>query len=219
MDDDRRSQLVGLFGSLLVHALIVVPFLSLTTWGDAPEQRGGSREQTIVITLLPADGVAVGHSDPSPPRQSDESQPSETPPRFSGTPRPGSEASNRSSPANPIESGRAEGLAAPALASAAPAPTNEDVRAYQRALLAHIERYRGYPSDERNRRIEGTVLVRFAMTREGDVLEAWVDRSSGVMALDNEAIATVRRAQPLPMIPASLPDRLSIALPVSFRVQ
>lgn len=219
MDEERRSQLVGLSGSLILHALIVVPFLSLTAWGDVPEQHEGSREQTIVITLLPADGTAVSESDPSPSPHRDESRPSEAPPGFSGIPRSASEPSNRSSAFNPIEPSRAEGLAAPALASAAPAPANEDVRAYQRALLAHIERYRGYPPEERSRRVEGTVLVRFAMTRQGDVLEAWVDRSSGVIALDNEAVATVRRAQPLPIIPASLPDRLSIALPVSFSVQ
>jgi periplasmic protein TonB len=193
--------------------VVIAPFLLLTPLGDTAEQHEGSQDRTIVITLLPLDGAAPSTASSSSTAASDEEEPSEAPPSARGTAKPASEPSNHSSPAAAQgEPNRIEG-------QASPAPTNDDVRAYQRALLAHIERYRGYPAHERSKRIEGTVLVRFAMTRQGGVIDAWVDRSSGVIALDDEAVATVRRAQPLPVIPASLPDRLSIVLPVSFIVQ
>jgi len=46
------------------------------------------------------------------------------------------------------------------------------------------------------------------MNREGRVLSASIARGSGYVALDREALATLRRAEPLPRIP---PDR-----PVEF---
>lgn len=214
MDDDRRSRLTGFAGSLLLHALVVVPFLLLSPLGGAPERRKRSEGQAVVVTLLPLDGTAEEEAITAPlASPSAEEAPTEASP----VPVKSSIdfASNPPNSSSPLDSA---GGASPAT-GAASAFANDDIRNYQRVLLLHIERYRGYPVDERSRRIEGTVLVRFAMNRQGSVLDAWVDRSSGVIALDDEAIATVHRAQPLPLIPASLPDRLSIVLPVSFSVQ
>jgi periplasmic protein TonB len=87
---------------------------------------------------------------------------------------------------------------------------------FQRQLFAHIETYRQYPLAARRARIQGTVELMFAMDRNGIVLGVWIKRSSGYPVLDKEAVATVLRAQPLPAIPAKLPDPLNITLPVSF---
>jgi len=214
VDDDRRSRLTGFAGSLLLHALIVVPFLILSPLGNAPAQRRGSDGEAVVVTLLPLDGTAEGAATPplARPSAKDDALTETSPVSVESNATLASETPNSSTPI------AATSGASPANGTAS-APTNDDIRNYQRVLLLHIERYRGYPVDERSRRVEGTVLVRFAMNRQGSVLDAWVDRSSGVIALDDEAIATVHRAQPLPLIPASLPDRLSIVLPVSFSVQ
>lgn len=87
---------------------------------------------------------------------------------------------------------------------------------FQRRLLAHIETYRRYPDAAKRGRLEGVVELLFAMDRKGLVIGVWIKRSSGFPALDKEAIATVLRAQPLPPIPAELPDPLNITLPVAF---
>ena len=54
------------------------------------------------------------------------------------------------------------------------------------------------------------------MDRNGIVLGIWIKQSSGYPVLDKEAVATVLRAQPLPAIPAELPDPLNITLPMVF---
>jgi periplasmic protein TonB len=53
------------------------------------------------------------------------------------------------------------------------------------------------------------------MRRDGAVLDAWVQVSSGQSRIDREAVDIIRRSQPLPPIPTELPERLSILLPIS----
>lgn len=88
--------------------------------------------------------------------------------------------------------------------------------AFQRALITHIARYLRYPRGASARQLHGVVHVRFAMRRDGTVTGAWVKASSGHLLLDRAATETIRLAQPLPVIPADLPDMLTISLPVSF---
>lgn len=87
--------------------------------------------------------------------------------------------------------------------------------AFQRKLLGHIARFRRYPAAAPGAP-HGIAHVMFAMRRDGTVSEVWVRRSSGHLVLDEAAAETIRRAQPLPNIPADLPDQLTILLPVSF---
>jgi protein TonB len=87
---------------------------------------------------------------------------------------------------------------------------------FQRELLAHIAAYRRYPDAARAERLTGVVNVRFALDRDGMVLDAWVQKSSGYQSLDQEAIETIRRAQPMPSIPLSMPGRVDLVMPVAF---
>jgi protein TonB len=106
-----------------------------------------------------------------------------------------------------------------AQSAAAAAPSGlqgQDELHYQDVLLAYITRFRAYPDAARPARLIGRVLVRFAMSREGKVLDVWVDQSSGQSILDDAAKSTVLRAQPLPPIPAGLPSVLTLSLPVDF---
>jgi protein TonB len=80
---------------------------------------------------------------------------------------------------------------------------------YQRTLLAHLERYRR-PGPQ------GTVQLLFTLRRDGTVREAFVQVSSGQPLLDRQALEIILHAQPLPPIPAELPDQLTILLPVAF---
>jgi protein TonB len=96
----------------------------------------------------------------------------------------------------------------------APAVPNSVVMQFRHALLAHIARYRNEPQNT-NLDQSRVVQVAFSMRRDGAVLDAWVQVSSGQARIDREAVDTIRRAQPLPPIPAELPERLSILLPIS----
>ncbi len=89
---------------------------------------------------------------------------------------------------------------------------------WEARLLSHLERYRRYPSSSRARREQGVVHVRFRMNRQGRVLSVSLLRSSGFSVLDQAALDTLRRAQPLPAIPDDRPDELELSIPVEFFV-
>ncbi len=57
---------------------------------------------------------------------------------------------------------------------------------------------------------QGTARVSFALDRKGMVANARVIESSGSSALDEEAVALLKRAEPFPAPPANFPgDSLS----------
>jgi protein TonB len=87
---------------------------------------------------------------------------------------------------------------------------------FQQALLRHIERYQRYPKAARLGRQQGTVDTLFSMRRDGTLVGVWVKTSSGQQVLDAAAVETIRRAQPLPAIPAGLPDQLTIQVQLAF---
>ncbi len=101
-------------------------------------------------------------------------------------------------------------------ASALTGLQGQDELHYQDELLAYITRFRAYPDAARLSRLTGRVMIRFAMSREGKVIDVWVDQTSGQPILDAAAKDTVLRAQPLPAIPAGLPSILTVSLPVDF---
>lgn len=95
-------------------------------------------------------------------------------------------------------------------------PSADTISHFQEILSAHIGQFKRYPQDAVRERLQGTVQVVFVMNRGGELLDLWVDKSSGYDFFDREAMETVRRAQPLPPIPSDLPDRLNIMMPVAF---
>jgi protein TonB len=87
---------------------------------------------------------------------------------------------------------------------------------FQRILFTHIARYQAYPDSARRDRLQGQVELYFSMRRDGTVSDIEVSSSSGYPELDDAAIDTIKRAEPLPRIPSELPDSLNIVLPVVF---
>jgi protein TonB len=108
--------------------------------------------------------------------------------------------------------------AAPVASTTAPSPAVADgaVSDYSRVLLEHIEHYKRYPQMAGSERPNGIVRVLFKLARNGSVLGVWVEGSSGSMVLDREAVATLLRGQPLPPIPAGLPDPMDFSLDIDF---
>jgi len=113
------------------------------------------------------------------------------------------------------------GVAAPGEAAAGPAVSQGAlVAAYQAALSAHLERYRRYPPGARQRREQGVATVRFTVDRGGRVVALAIAGASGFAALDDEALATLRRAEPLPGIPAEVTaGELEFVVPLRFQMQ
>lgn len=113
--------------------------------------------------------------------------------------------------------GETHGVDGAVLAQASATPAQSQGRSdFRQRLFDHIERFVAYPSDVRTDGVYGTAEVLFRMDRNGKVLGVWLRRTSGFQALDAAAIAAIWRAQPLPPIPADLPDTLDIAAPVQF---
>jgi protein TonB len=88
------------------------------------------------------------------------------------------------------------------------------------AVNARIARYQRYPRGARARHVEGRVTVNFTVDRAGRVLASRIAESSGSTLLDDEAIAMVRRAAPLPLPPPQAPGAsFDLSLPVRFEMQ
>jgi protein TonB len=89
---------------------------------------------------------------------------------------------------------------------------------WQRKLMAHLERFKRYPSGgmPRSTRIE----VGFTLDRLGHVVSAQIRQGSGDPAFDQAALAMLRRADPVPPPPPLVADEgLNFTLPVVYRVK
>lgn len=91
---------------------------------------------------------------------------------------------------------------------------------WQSQLLGHLERHKQYPRSAERRRQEGTVQVQFSIDRQGQLVDARIVRSSGHEALDAEALATLKRANPLPPPPDEIHgDPVKVTTPVNFSLR
>ena len=94
------------------------------------------------------------------------------------------------------------------------------VTSWNISIAKQIERHKGYPPSALGRRESGVARVAFAIDREGHVIDRRIIQSSGHAALDQEAIATLERAQPFPAPPEELAgERFEFTVPVNFTVK
>jgi TonB family protein len=91
---------------------------------------------------------------------------------------------------------------------------------FQRALQRHLIREMRYPLAARAKKEEGIVYVRVAMDRRGFVQSAKIQDASDFPLLNQEAIAVVQRAQPLPLPPDVVAgDPVDLIIPVTFSLR
>ena len=87
-------------------------------------------------------------------------------------------------------------------------------------MLAQLERHKRYPRAARLRHQEGTVTVRFTVDRDGHVDRGALLASSGHQALDEETLALLQRASPLPPPPAEIgPSPVTLSVPVQYNLK
>ena len=91
---------------------------------------------------------------------------------------------------------------------------------FHQRLLRHLDQNKRYPQTSQRRRQQGTAMLRFTMDAEGNVLSFRLEKTSGHEALDEEVLAMIKRAEPLPKIPPDLGrDRLELVVPVQFALR
>jgi len=218
---DWRTRASGLVGASAV--LLAIAAATFVTWSVvAPAQ---TRPAPLVMELLPlAAPPEPVHDVPEGPAQIEQAARKpveavlpETPvvliPQVSPQPVHTQPPTEPSAQADPVpETTAPKSIPAPPASQA----SSDKEPSWEAKLLAHLERHRRYPAASRARRDQGVAHVRFRMNRAGRVLEATLIRSSGIPELDRAALATIRRAQPLPPIPDGRPDPIDLSVPVEF---
>ncbi|MFC1718426.1 TonB family protein [Candidatus Poribacteria bacterium] len=91
---------------------------------------------------------------------------------------------------------------------------------FLRTIGRKIEKSKRYPGWAMDAGLEGKVVVRFTISRDGGLDEnPQLVRSSGAEILDNAAIAAIKNAAPFPALPGSLSrEWLQVELPMDFRL-
>ncbi|HEY7231915.1 MAG TPA: energy transducer TonB [Pseudolabrys sp.] len=111
---------------------------------------------------------------------------------------------------------------APAPVTAAPtrggAPHVE--RSWETLLMRKLQQLKRYPSGAQARGEQGVAMLAFSVDRDGRVLDRKIVRSSGHPDLDNEALAMIERAEPLPAFPRSMTQaQQSLTVPIRFSLR
>ena len=101
---------------------------------------------------------------------------------------------------------------APAAAAVTPSWRND--------LLSRLQQAKRYPDLARSHGDQGVATVTFTMDRRGRVVSVSLVRSSNSALLDEEAVALVRRAEPLPSLPEEMPgSTITLTVPISFTLR
>ena len=83
-------------------------------------------------------------------------------------------------------------------------PADEAMLRYQDMVKQKIEEVRRYPTFAKRQGIEGTVYINFTVLSNGLSQDVKIVHSSGFKILDEEAVATIKRANPFPPIPEEI---------------
>ena len=94
------------------------------------------------------------------------------------------------------------------------------VTSWHSKIVAQIERHKAYPRGRAGARRERRGPARLLDRPAGPRLASEVVHSSGYAALDQETLATLRRAQPFPPPPADLAGaKFDFTVPVRFNIR
>lgn len=105
------------------------------------------------------------------------------------------------------------------LPSASPAPPAETSSEWRNALSAWLQAHKAYPNAARSRSEEGTVVLRFMVGRDGEVLGVTVVRGSGSDTLDAAAQAIFRNAH-VPAFTADMTQtQTMVTVPIHYRLE
>ncbi len=176
---------------------------------------GGTPEQTsfVQVHLMPRPDPV-----PIPVEQSPQTAALAPPSPANGPTETPTTVSNQALAALPADEPAASEPEVPSAGlKAMPDPALNSARmTFRTELLRHIARFQRYPRAGRPQHLQGAVDTEFSIDREGKLIGVWVKTSSGHPELDQAAIDTIRRAQPLPSIPAGMPDSIKVDIVLGF---
>jgi protein TonB len=225
--DDLRIWVISAAAVVAVHAGAV---LTLLQWHEPVS--GEDTGEVVLLDLPPITGptaetkqdlapgpeqlqaAPVPKEQPKEPEQKPEEK-VEPPP-----PVPNAEAVLPKEVPKPVEQPKPVMPPAPvATAPARPHPSAAGRDSWNRLIALQLQRHKGYPAAAIARNETGTSVVAFTLDRRGVVVASRVTQSSGYPALDQEALATVKRAAPFPMPPESVPgESFDFTVPFPFRL-
>ena len=176
------------------------------------------KPQVEPAPIPPVPDIAMPKLEPSPAPRPAVALPVKPPPQ--PKPKP-VEKPPELAPAQPPPAAAPAVTAPPAPATAPPAVNPSAARAsWQSQVVGWLGRYKRYPRLAQEQRQEGTVYLRFTMDRQGRVLNAQIEKSSGFTLLDEEVTELIQRAQPLPVPPPEVPGaQIVLTVPVQFSLR
>lgn len=220
MRTSMQGRALAIVATVIVHALIAAGLL--ISWSvTRPVSPGENLSVFSIPAAAPqAEDTPAQEPPPLPKAAPVEAPAIETPPAIAAAPvTPAPIPRIAAPPARiappPVAPPAPRRDPAPAPAPSPP-PAGPVDPSWEGKVLKHIDRHKRYPRMIGSRRPVGTAIVLFRMNRQGAILSARIERTSGNAQLDKAAIETVRRSAPLPAIPSDRPDPLQLSVPVEF---
>jgi protein TonB len=99
----------------------------------------------------------------------------------------------------------------------APAAASPNSANWKSELYARLKQFQHYPEAARSHGETGTASISFTIDRSGRVVAAHLVASSGSSILDQEALATVHRASPMPAPPNGTSVTISVPMRYTLR--
>lgn len=91
------------------------------------------------------------------------------------------------------------------------------LNAYTSQIRRRLERYKKYPPAAQAQKLQGTATVSFTVDRNGSLRSPRLVKSSGHKVLDEEVMALLLRAAPMPAFPKELTQNsISLTVPIRF---
>jgi periplasmic protein TonB len=229
---DKLELRVWAASAVVVLGLHAAGAAALFTWHDPVSF--GVPSDAIVIDLAPysppsetVEDIAPGpqqqeEAPPPPPKQEKVEEKIDEKVDVPPSPAPPVAALPPPEPVNPKPPEPTPAPVAPAPATTAPPrahASKAQVDSWYGHIVTQLERNKSYPLAAREHGEKGVVELAFSIDRDGHVLSSRIVKSSGYAALDQETMATVRRAQPFPVPPSGLDgDKFDFTVPVKFNI-
>jgi protein TonB len=217
--------------------IVEAPDIPLETMPeDVPVEAAQPVEQETAVPIETAAEPAVDDVPPSPPEQVVEAMPVPPPPAAPPTaealPEPTAPPPDTADIESPPD--QVAALAVPSVAGSGGRSGSQDspeagsandvsgggspgdITDYMSYLLAWLQKHKEYPKEAQRLHQEGMVLLYVEMDHEGRVYNYRIHQSSGHGPLDDEVLALILRAEPLPPPPEVEGERIKLLVPVEF---
>jgi protein TonB len=110
--------------------------------------------------------------------------------------------------------------AKPAAPSPGSAASRAAIASWRDLVVARLQQAKRYPSSAEQRHEQGVATLAFSVDRNGRVLSRSLARSSGSSSLDQEVLAMIQRAQPLPAFPPAMTQAaIHLTVPIRFSLK